>query len=310
MKTMVFDVGGTEIKYSLIDEQLQPTHSGAVPTPMDTQEHFLDICYDIYSQYKNDVDGIAMSLPGFIDPERGMVLGGGALLYNIGTPVGKSLAERCGCPVWLENDGKGAAIAELWRGALKGCKNAAVFIIGTGVGGGLIIDGKLVRGKHGTAGEFSFVNTNSDAWADPQCVMALQCSTRALLTRYRTHKQLPQDYPLDGRTFFAAANGGEAEALATLHEFGRAVAIQIYNLNVLLDLEKVAIGGGISRQPLLIDTINEEYTRMINEHPFGKLVVGMLPRPEIVACRFGNEANQLGALYSYLQAKEQGRLLK
>jgi len=303
MKTMVFDVGGTEIKYSMIDERLNCTDSGSVPTPMDTQEHFLDALAEIYAPHKDEADGIAVSLPGFIDAERGMVLGGGALLYNIGTPVGPRIAERCGCRVCLENDGKAAAIAELWQGALQGCRNAAVFIIGTGVGGGLIIDGKLVRGLDGTAGEFSFVNTNADAWSDPTCNMAMQCSTTALLMRYRARKQLPADSPLDGRAFFAAANGGEAEALDVLREFSRAVAIQIYNLNVLLDLEKVAIGGGISRQPVLIDTINAEYARLMEEHPFGKLVIGALPRPKIVACRFGNEANQFGALYSYLLAK-------
>ena len=201
MKVMVFDVGGTGIKYSVMDEQLNRADTGSTPTPADSQEHFLNTLREIYLPHKDEVDGIALSLPGFIDAEQGVVKGGGALslAYNVGTPVGPRLAEACGCRVWIENDGKAAAIAELERGALKGCRNAAVFVIGTGVGGGLIIDGKLVRGRDCTAGEYSFMNTNADAWSDPSKTMAGQCSTSALLSGYRARKGLPADAPMDGR---------------------------------------------------------------------------------------------------------------
>ena len=137
MKIMVFDVGGTEIKYSVMDEQMHRTDSGAVPTPQDTQAQFLDAVYRLYAPHKDEVTGIAMALPGFVDNRTGYVSNGGALLYNTATPVGQLLAEKCSCPVILENDGKAAAMAELANGALKGCCNAAVFIIGTGVGGGI-----------------------------------------------------------------------------------------------------------------------------------------------------------------------------
>lgn len=303
MKVMVFDVGGTEIKYSVMDEQMNRTSAGSVPTPMDNQEHFLETMAEIYRPHKDEVEGIAVSLPGFIDAENGVVRGGGALLYNIGTPVGPRLAEKCGCKVWLENDGKAAAMAELWQGALKGCKNASVFIIGTGVGGGLIVDGKLVRGRDCTAGEFSFINTNTSDWENPACVMANECSTSALLAGYRARKGLAPDAPMDGRIFFGAVLEGETEAVETLGAFSKKVAVQIYNLNVLLDLEKVAIGGGISKQPILIEKIREAYDTLIAYHPFGPMGA-TLPRPEIVACQFSSEANQVGAMYSYLLAEK------
>lgn len=251
------------------------------------------------------MDGIALSLPGFIDAEHGVVLGGGApsIIYNIGTPVGPRLAELCGCKVWIENDGKAAAIAELQRGALQGCSNAAVFVIGTGVGGGLIVNGQLVRGRDFTAGEYSFMNTNADAWSDSKKTMAGQCSTSALLDAYRVRRQLPADAPMNGRLFFDAANAGEPEALEVLEAFCRAVDVQIYNLSVLLDLEKVAIGGGISGQPLLIETLDRVYEeKILKGHPFSEEQARSLPRPEIVPCAFHNEANQIGALVSYLNA--------
>ena len=194
-------------------------------------------------------------------------------------------------------------MAELANGALKDCCNAAVFIIGTGVGGGIIANGQLVRGVHFTAGEYSFVNTNAEAWDAPDQNMACQCSTSNLLKWYRARKALPEDAPLDGRSFFAAANAGEPEALEVLQRFCHAVAVQIYNLTVLLDVEKVAIGGGISGQPLLIETLDRVYEeKILKGHPFGEEQARSLPRPEIVPCAFHNEANQIGALVSYLNA--------
>ena len=303
MKVMVFDVGGTEIKYSVMDEQMNRFDAGSVPTPQDTQEHFLDTIYALYAPHKDEVDGIAMALPGFVDANTGYVSNGGALLYNTGTQVGQLVRERCGCRVTLENDGKAAAIAELRAGALQGCCNAAVFIIGTGVGGGIIANGQLVRGVHFTAGEYSFVNTNAEAWDAPDQNMACQCSTSNLLKWYRARKALPEDAPLDGRSFFAAANAGEPEALEVLRRFCHAVAVQIYNLTVLLDVEKVAIGGGISKQPILVETLNEVYEEYIlRGHPFSEAQARCLPRPEIVPCRFLSEANQIGAFASYQKA--------
>ena len=82
MKVMVFDVGGTEIKYSVMDEGLNRTDAGSVPTPQDTQEHFLDTLYALYAPHRDEVSGIAMALPGFVDTYTGFVSNGGALLYN------------------------------------------------------------------------------------------------------------------------------------------------------------------------------------------------------------------------------------
>ena len=298
MKVMVFDVGGTEIKYSVMDDTMNYYESGSVPTPSDSQEHFLETMAEIYRPHRDEVDGIALSLPGFIDAEHGVVKGGGApsIIYNIGTPVGPRLAEKCGCKVWIENDGKAAAIAELQRGVLKGCSNAAVFIIGTGVGGGLIVNGQLVRGRDFTAGEYSFMNTNADEWNNGRKTMACQCSTTALLDAYRERKGLPADAPMNGRIFFDAANAGEPEALEVLRRFCHAVAVQIYNLTVLLDVEKVAIGGGISAAEALLPAIQAELDWL-----FERCTVMPTVKPELVRCRYGNDANLIGALKLFFE---------
>ena len=300
MKLMVFDVGGTEIKYSVMDESLERRESGSVPTPMTTQEDFLDVLCGLYQPHRGEVEGIAMSLPGFIDSERGICLGGGALRYNHRREVARPLSERTGVPVHIANDGKCAALAELRDGALTGCRNASVYIIGTGVGGGLIINGEILNGRHFTAGEFSFMRVGNGDWDDPGTTAGLVCSTMGLLEMNRRFNGFFTDDLLDGRQFFDRVHAGDKGAAEVLGRFCRQIAMHIANLTILLDLEKVAIGGGISKQPILIDTIRKSLDEMY-ENPSPYFDPG-LPKTEIVPCRYGSEANQVGAYYYYMDA--------
>ena len=189
---------------------------------------------------------------------------------------------------------------------MQGCCNAAVFIIGTGVGGGIIANGQLVRGVHFTAGEYSFVNTNADEWENAEKTMACQCSTKYLLKWYRARKGLPADAPMNGKLFFDAANAAEPEALEVLERFCKAVAVQIYNLTVLLDVEKVAIGGGISKQPLLLESLRSAYNGLYASRA-GQAYMEGLPRCQIVPCAFSSEANQVGVAAAYFEAMQKKR---
>lgn len=305
MKLMVFDVGGTEIKYSVMDETLERRESGSVPTPMTCQEDFIETLYALYEPHKDEVEGIAMSLPGFIDSKRGICLGGGALHYNHRKEIAGPLSRRAGCPVHIANDGKCAALAELRDGALKGCRNASVYIIGTGVGGGLIINGEILNGSHFTAGEFSFLRVANTDWEDPGTTAGMVCSTTGLLDLNRRFTGFSTDPLISGREFFAKVNAGDPAAKQVLKKFCTQVAMQIVNLTILLDLEKVAVGGGISKQPVLLETIRECMDE-IYAHPGAYFDPG-LPRAEVVSCEYGSEANQVGAYYYYMMA---GGLMK
>ncbi|MCR5526240.1 MAG: ROK family protein [Lachnospiraceae bacterium] len=298
MKLMVFDVGGTDIKYSVMDESLERENMGSVPTPQDTRENFFKALKDIFDQFKDEVDGVAMSLPGFIDSKKGRCNGGGWLKYNQGMSIGPELSEYLGAPVHLANDGKAAALAELKRGSLVGCENAAVYIIGTGIGGGLIINGEIVNGKHFTAGELSLLHTNFDKWTDPDCMTGLNCSYRSLIKMYIKEAGLAEDTKLNGKEFFDILKSGNEIADRVLDEYAMLNAKNILNLNYLLDFEKVAIGGGISRQPVLIERINAAVDKLCKEadETYGF----SLPRPEIVLCSYLSDANMVGA-YLYYQ---------
>ncbi len=301
MKILAVDVGGTEIKYGLVDEDNDISEEAYIPTPLDSLDDFLDTIYSIYCKFDNEVEGIAMSVPGFVDSKNGITVSGGALLYNINQPIGKLLEKKCGCKVHIENDGKAAAMAELGYGALRGCQNAAVFIIGTGVGGGIIIDGKLVKGKNFTAGELSFVTSdlhNKDNEDEKHGSMVNYCSTPALINNYKKLSGEKED--IDGRELFKRYYNGDKCAKEALEQFCEYTAIQILNLGVILNVEKVAIGGGISRQPIVLDLIRKKIIEC-SANSFITRVCGSNPMiPEVVNCKYSSSANLVGAVYSYL----------
>ena len=301
MKVMVFDVGGTGIKYSVMDEQLNRTDTGSTPTPADSQEHFLNTLREIYLPHKDEVDGIALSLPGFIDAEQGVVKGGGApsIIYNIGTPVGPRLAEKCGCKVWIENDGKAAAIAELQRGALQGCSNAAVFVIGTGVGGGVIVNGKVIDGSHGAGGEIGHITVNRHETA------TCGCGKHGCLEQYssatgvvRCMKKLLDENPdipctLRGIDFaakdvFDAARSGDALAAREVDEMTDTLGMALASIAATTDPEMFMIGGGVARAgEVLFAPLREHYKtyafKSCRETP-------------IVAATLGNDAGIYGSV--------------
>ena len=304
-KYLAIDVGGTNIKYALMTEKAEILESGLRPTLLKQGlEGFLRKIEDIYRLYADQAQGIALSLPGIIDSEKGYCHTGGALTFLNGQSISKHISERCGVPVHIENDGKCAALAELRDGALKGCQNALVYIMGSGIGGGIIINGELVKGKHFYAGELSYVCTNETAWEDGGYSQASRCAAVPMIQRIKAEKGITED-SFDGIKAFELIVGGDRDALRIFHETTRAVAIQLFNLQMILDLEKIAIGGGISRQPILIEGIRNSIDEICETYP-GKEYNPNLPKPIIVPCRFLSDANLIGALYNYL--KSEGKL--
>lgn len=307
MKLTVLDIGGTDIKYSVMDESLNRTMEGKRPTPTESQDALLGAIKEIYCSIGEGCEGIAVSMPGMIDSDAGYCRTGGMLAYNQDTFVAKRIEALCGCPAHIDNDGKCAAWAEYTAGSLRGCQNAAVFIIGTGVGGGLIIDGQLVRGKHFSAGEFSFLCRGLSEWGTLEGMVGFSDATTGLLAMLRKEKALSDDQPLDGKIAFDWIRSGDEVSNRVLRSFTRSIAYEIYNLQMLLDIERIAIGGGISREDLLIDSIRDSYVRLINEEAYPGLHGLVAPTCEIVRCSFGAEANQIGAFESYRTWRENNR---
>ena len=236
-----------------------------------------------------------MSAPGRIDSSIGYFFTSGALGYISGHNLAEELKERIPVPVCVENDAKAAALAELWKGSMKGYNSGSVITLGTGIGGSVIMGGKLVRGETFAAGEFSGISSAWDRRYDRDKIWASCASTNSLVSMYAVKKGLELS-EVNGRIFFEAANNGEEEALEVLSDFCDNVICGIMSIQLILDVQRYSIGGGISKQPILIETLQRKLDELYEEYA-GKMASS---KPEIVACTFGNDANMIGALYHYL----------
>lgn len=293
-KYLVFDIGGTYTKYAVMDGTGEIISKNKRETVKEGLEQFLGMLTDVFEENKAGIKGIAVSSAGMIDSRNGFMENGGSLFFIKHVNLAQILEKRCGVPVTIENDARCAALAEVWKGSLVDCRNAAVFIIGTAVGGAVIIDRKIVSGRHFMAGEFSYLLTNADKAAEPQMTFANRGGVPALIRMSSANLGIPES-KLTGESIFEQANRGEKAALECIRVYARNLAVQITNCQFMFDPDRIAIGGGISAQPLLIRMIREELEKLNAVYPH------KVPVPEVTACRFFNDANLIGALYVHLQ---------
>lgn len=301
---LVFDAGGTFTKYALMDENAVILEKDKVPTPSyldSTKEDYYQVLDEIVNKNKSTISGIAVSMPGMLDSQRGYCMTAGYLSYLCGTPVADELSLRYGLPVTVENDGKCAALAEYWKGSLKDCTNGAVVVLGSGVAGGIILNGQLYRGKRFTAGEYSFICTQQEKFHTQEGFWGMQGGANGLY--HFVAKHTGKDWTeYDGLKVFALANEGDPEVLKGLKEYTDSLALQIYNLNILLDLDIIAVGGGISQQPLLLKYLKTSVDEIAGSNPLLE-ISPYIPKPNITNCTYYNDSNLIGALYHYMKLK-------
>lgn len=288
-----FDVGGTYIKYGLLNPQGSMLKKGKVPSCNEDRNAFLKLIHKIFTEYKGDgIDGIALSVPGRVDVLKGQIVANGNLTCMIGRHLTKEISELCdGLPVSVENDGKCAGLAESWIGAAKDVNNCCVLVFGTGIGGAVILDKKVLRGSHLIAGEASYLVTKPDLEHMDIHHFGIAYSTGGLV---KAAKNLLEMEEVTGEFLFELYERGNSKIVTMMEEFFFQTACQCYNLQAIVDPDIICIGGGISEQPCVVEGIRK-YCHLIFEN------TQQFREPTVVPCKFHNDSNLIGALYNFLQ---------
>lgn len=311
---LVFDVGGTSIKYACMTSDGEIIEKGKAKTP-NKLEHkvadFVETIGGIYDSYKlkSDISGIAIDLPGQMDVDNGIVYGGGALRYMHKVPLQELIEKRCdGIRVSLENDAKAAALAEVWKGNASDVQDACVLIFGTGIGGAVIKDRHVHRGKHLLAGEVSFAIDEMtfedvekirpiegmdimEAMDEVPYFWAAHGATVAMCHKLAIKKGLTDD-KVSGELVYKWADEGDEASIDALERMYYSIAKNCLNLYVTFDPEVILIGGGISAEPRFVEGIKRYVDRM-------KRITLVYDEIKIDTCKFRNDSNLLGALYNF-----------
>ena len=288
------DIGGTETNYGLIDDDGELGTIKTRETPMESLTLFLDMMGDIYDEYADQIEGMAVSMPGIIHSKTGYAVHGGSLKYIKKMNMVEMLETRCQTTIHVENDGKAATLGELWKGNLKNIQQGIMLNLGTGIGGGIIVNGELLKGHHYSAGEFSFIKTNAARSKDADYMFGFQNGIKKLFQKIADQCDVPLA-SVDGYMMYELIEAGNKKAAICLNEYCYTLAIQLFNLQMILDSERIIISGGISGNPLLIQLINKNVIKVYEE----ELGENLFVMPTIMESKFGNKGNIIGALYNY-----------
>ncbi|EOL46319.1 ROK family protein [Enterococcus caccae] len=293
-KILVLDIGGTFIKYGLMTSgKLEHVQKQVTPKTSDAFEKCLK---QILNELVEPIDGVSISMPGIINADTGFAIHGGSLEFIRQLDILEFYKSIFHCPVAVENDARCAIIGEMRLGQLQGVNNAIMIVLGTGVGGGLLINGQIVRGAHQSAGELSLVQTNSSMTMTD--FFAVKNSVYSLLKPFAKsiNKKTGE---VSGELFFEAVKAGNQVADRILHDYCDSLAIQIWNLQTILDPEQIVIGGGISSQPILLDYLKQDLQKILDGlamSPLTKII-----SPSVVLSSLGNDANLIGAYFNFVQ---------
>ena len=296
-KFMVFDIGGSSVKWSVINKSGEILESSKFSVP-DNKDAFFDNLGKTTNEMKekHGVKGIAISAPGAVDSETGIIGGLSAIPYIHGPNFKEILRELTGLNAELENDANCAALGECWLGAGKGNKDLAFVVCGSGIGGAIVKDKKIHSGIHKHGGEFGYCSITCELdGEEPKFTSWSQAgSTTALAKKVAKLKGLEKG-SLDGVEVFELCNKGDEAALKEVDKYYYIMAVGIYNIQYTYDPEVIILGGAISERTEYVDEINKRLDKLMNSDLEGTI------KPVIKKCEFGNDANKLGALYNYLQ---------
>jgi glucokinase len=301
------DVGGTNALGVAVgpDGKIIAQEQRQTPRGADSLAPLLDVLVDLSDSlgYGGRPDSsLGIGVPGLVT--RGGVLRAAPNLDGVANfEVGELISERVGSHVEVDNDGTCAAVAEWKLGAAEGVDNMILITLGTGIGGGMVANGVVVRGHNGFAGEFGHMVVDPNG---PPC----PCGRRGCWERYASGSGLamlarnaaagkglqrvvrdaggdPQ--AVRGEHVQSAAREGDPEALAVVDEFARWVALGLSNLTNALDPETIILGGGLADgSDLYLDPIKKWYDELLYQ-------ADLRPLPHVKFAEWGALAGAVGA---------------
>lgn len=307
------DIGGTTVKMGLFDEKGDMLEKWEIVTRKENNGE--NILPDIVKSIKeknteksietDDILGIGMGVPGPIT-EDGRVLNCANLGWGIFS-VADEMSKLTGVEkVKVGNDANVAALGEQWRGGGRGFDNIVMVTLGTGVGGGIIMDGKILTGENGAAGEIGHITVN------PKETLTCGCGCKGCLEQYSSatgvirmakERLEASDKPselrkfaadeIGGKEVFDAYKAGDELAAEAVNEFAIYLGMGLGNVASVVDTQAFVIGGGLSKNgPVVIDIVKEQYK---------KNVMFALKNTEFRLAELGNDAGMYGAVRMVLQ---------
>ena len=310
-KIIGIDLGGTSVKLAILTTEGEIQEKWSIQTNiLDEGSHIVpDIIESIrhrmetHALTKEDFLGIGMGSPGVVDSEAGTVIGAYNLNWKTLQPIKEAFESQLCLPFFIDNDANVAALGEQWVGAGNNNPNVVFMTLGTGVGGGVIAAGKLIRGTKGAGGELGHVTVDFDApfactCGKKGCLETVASATGIvnLTRRYAEEyagdaklKQMIDDgQEVTAKDVFDLAKEGDDLALIVYRHFSNYLGVACANIASVLNPAFIVLGGGVSAAgEFLLDGVR----KVFEENSFPQIKEST----QIVLATRGNDAGVLGA---------------
>ena len=303
------DVGGTNVKLALVDDKGSIIYSNSVPTRAEmgyeyTVNNIKQAIYDLMKETRlstKDIEGIGFGFPGQVDYKAGIVRNAPNIPGWVEVPIAKLIEDEFKIPTRVDNDVRCAALGELNYGAGKGCENLICITVGTGIGSGLIINGKLVRGASNAAGEIGHIKLQMHdgpicGCGDTGCLEAFASgpSIVAMAEDYikggksTKFREMAGGSDISPYVVAQAAKAGDPVAIRIFTIMGEYIGIGLASVVNLLNPEKIIIGGGVADAgDLLLEPLKSTLKSRAMK------IAGAAA--EVVPAQLGNTAGVIGA---------------
>ena len=295
MYYICIDIGGTSIKYGVLSEKGEIFIDGTISTKVTEKENFIlsdvkKLIKNILDEYRNyEIKGICISTAGVVNPEKGEIAYAGPTIPKYtGTKIKEELEKEFSISCEVENDVNCAGLGEYWKGAGKGSNSMVCLTIGTGIGGSVILDGKLLNGIGYTAGEIGYMDVDGN-------YIQNIASSKYLVEKVQKEKVEKEGITdtITGVDIFELAKRGDEICIAGINEIISNLAVGVRNIIYLLNPEVIVIGGGITAQK---EYLEEKIRKEVNDG----MISDMFRKTRIELAQQGNQAGLLGALYNFL----------
>ncbi|QLG87545.1 ROK family protein [Chitinibacter bivalviorum] len=288
MNLIAFDVGGTQIKYGIVTENGEVISAALFDTPKYSGgaglvSVLIRLARELMAKYT--VAGVAISTFGLVDAKNGVIIGAAEAIDGYtGTQLKAELELALQLPVAVDNDVNCVAMAEGWQGAAKGVGNYIAVAIGTGIGGGIVIDERIYRGHRAAAGEWGYMRIDGLIWEDHASMRGLQNSV---------NQSIDSAEPLDGKAIFALYDQGNTQIQAIVQAWFKLLARGLANLIYAFNPERIVIGGGITAR-------GAQFLHELTSAVQTELQPDFQEMTQIVLASAGNHAGMIGASKNWL----------
>ncbi|MBS4209601.1 ROK family glucokinase [Bacillus sp. FJAT-50079] len=312
-KLVGIDIGGTSIKLAFLTESGNINHKWEIATnKQEGGKHVIsEIAASIFEKLeelhmeRDQLIAAGVGAPGPVDTEKGLLFEAVNIGWPDDYPLSDLMETALNIPVAIDNDANCAALGEMWQGAGKGAKNMICITLGTGVGGGVINDGDIVHGSKGAAGEVGHITSVPHGGARCNCgktgcletvasATGIVRMAKEKMTDFEGDSKLKQQFAEQGtisaKDIFETASLGDSLAQETVHDLANYLGLALANVSVVLNPEKIVIGGGVSKAG---DGLMTPLTTYFKKYAFKPVA----ENTEMVLAELGNDAGIVGAAW-------------